>query len=197
MLRRRMVLVVLGAVIGGGWLAEAISQPRGGGDRPGGDPRRGGARPGDDRGREDFRSRIEEFRRRMSDQMREDLGCSEDEWKVLQPRIEKVQELQRQGRGGFRGFGGRGGRGRGPGGEVQRPEGAPEQEQPEVEKKTEALRSLLDDKASGAQAIKAALAALRKAREQAQQKLVAARKDVREVVTMRQEARLVLMGILD
>jgi len=137
---------------------------------------------------------MEEFRRRMSDRMREQLGATEEEWKVLQPRIEKVQQLQRQGRGGF---GGRGGRGRGgrPG-EARRPEGAPEREQPEVEKKTEALRSLLDDKASGAGAIKAALDALRRAREQAQKDLAVARKELQGVCTMRQEARFVLMGLL-
>ena len=198
MLRRRWVLVLaLAAVIGGCWLAEALSQPR----RPGEDRPGGEARPGSDRGRGDrgdMRARMEEFRRRMSDRMREQLGASEEEWKVLQPRIEKVQQLQRQGRGGFGGFGGRSrGRGGRPGEATRRPEGAPEREQSEVEMKTEALRSLLDDEASGAPAIKAALDALRNARLKAQRDLDAARKELREVVTMRQEARLVLNGILE
>jgi len=203
MLQRRMVLlgVLLAVLIGVGWLADAVAQPRRpGGDRPGGEARPGRDRGARDRGprdRGDWQARMEEFRRRMSDRMREQLGATEEEWKVLQPRIEKVQRLQRQGRGGFRGFGFRGrGRGGRPG-EARQPGGAPEREMPEVEKKTEALRSLLDDEASGAQAIRAALTALRQARDKARRELEAARKELREVVTMRQEARLVLMGILE
>jgi hypothetical protein len=203
MLQRRMVLlgVVLAVLIGAGWLADAMAQPRRPGqDRPGGEARPGRDRGARDRGRGDrgdWQARMEEFRRRMSDRMREQLGATEEEWKVLQPRVEKVQQLQRQGRGGFRG--GFGGRTRGRGGRPgeERPEAAaPEREMPEVEKKTEALRSLLDDQASGAQAIRAALTALRQARDKAERELEAARKELREVVTMRQEARLVLMNIL-
>jgi len=200
MRRNKMVLaLVVAAVIGGGWLAQAISQPRPEGNRPG-----GGAQPGGDRRGGDMRSRMEEFRQRMADRMREDLGATEDEWKILQPRIEKVQTLQRDSRGGFRGaFGGRGrgpgdDRGRGPGDDRRPPDAAPDQQQqPDVEKKTEALRNLLDDQASSAQTIKAALDALRKAREKAALELATAQKELSEVVTMRQEARLVLMGILE
>ena len=139
-----------------------------------------------------MRRRFEDFRKRMSDRMREQLGASEEEWKVLQPRIEKVQTLQRQGRGGF---GGRG-RGRRPGGD-RRAEGDAQRDRPDVEKKSEALRNLLEDKASQAGAIKAALGALRKARVKAAQELATARKALREVVTVRQEAQLVLMGTLE
>lgn len=188
MLRRRMVLVlVVASVVGACWLAQALSQQRPGErQQPGAEARRG-----------DRRARMEQFRLRMQERMREQLGASQEEWKVLQPRIEKVQQLQRQVRGGFRAFGRRmGRRGRRPG-EGQRPEGAAEREQTEVEKKTEALRNLLEDEASGAGAIKAALGALRKARQKAQQELVAARKQLRGVVTVRQEAQLVLMGMLE
>jgi hypothetical protein len=103
----------------------------------------------------------------------------------------------RQSRGGFGGFRGRGGRGGRRPGDDRRPEGTPERQQPEVEKKTEALRNLLEDKTSGAQTIKAALDALRAARQKVAQELAVARKELRQVVTMRQEARLVLTGILD
>jgi len=200
--RRKVMVLVMALLIGGGWVSQAFAQPREGdrgGDRRGGDARRGG-----DRGRggtpEDFRARMEEFRKRMQDRMREQFGASEEEWKVLQPRIEKVQNLQRQGRGGFRGFGsrGRGGRGgRGPGGDDRRPEGTPERQRSSIEMKTEALQNLLDDDASSPSAIKAALTALRKAREQSAQELATARKELREVCSMRQEARCVLMGLLD
>jgi len=145
---------------------------------------------------EEWRQRMEEFRQRMQDQMREQLGATVEEWKVLQPRIEKVSQLMRQSRGGFRWMFGRRDRGR-RGGDDRRPEGAPEREQSDIEMKTEALRSLLDDETSSAGSIKAALDALRKARQKAQDELALARKELREVVTARQEARLVLMGLLD
>ncbi|HUU90748.1 MAG TPA: hypothetical protein VM238_06010 [Phycisphaerae bacterium] len=163
--------------------------------------------PGQERAREsrgprspeEWRQRMEEFRQRMSDQMRERLGATEDEWKVLLPRIEKVTNLMRQGRGGFGGMlsmFGRGDRGRG-GGDDRRPEGQPEREQSDVEMKTDALRSLLEDETSSAGSIKAALDALRKARQKSQDELALARKELREVVTARQEAQLVLTGLLD
>jgi hypothetical protein len=171
MWRRTVVTFLTAAVLAGTlWVGLAIAQ----------EPAREGRWPRDP----------EQMRQRMAERMRESLGATEDEWKVLGPRIEKVQQLMRQSRGvGFV-------RGRRPG-EGRRAEGAPEREQSEVEKKAEALRSLLDDEASGAEAITAALDALRKAREKAQEDLAAARKELREVVTARQEARLVLMGILD
>jgi len=143
---------------------------------------------------------MEEFRTRIEDQLRERLGATEEEWKVLQPRMDKVQQLMRQSRAGLRGmFGmtGRGGRGRRGGDDRQPAEGTTERESSDVEQKTEALQSLLDDETSSAPSIKAALAALRKARQKAQDELAVARKELREVVTARQEAQLVLMGMLD
>ncbi|KPK48388.1 MAG: hypothetical protein AMK72_07045, partial [Planctomycetes bacterium SM23_25] len=104
--------------------------------------------------------------------------------------------LMRQSRGGFGAMLGRGGRGRGPGDE-RRPEGQPEREQSDVEMKTEALRSLLEDQTSSPASIKAALDALRKARQKAQDELALARKELREIITSRQEAQFVLMGLLD
>ena len=185
MLRRAMVLVLACAgVIGGLWLAQGLSQQAPG--RP--------ARPGAEaRPRGNRSERRAEFQRRRDEWMREQLGATEAEWtKVLKPRLDKVQTLQRQMRGGFGAMRGRGrGRGRQPA------EGAAQPEQSDVQKKTAALRNLLDDKASGAAAIKAALGALRKAREASQKDLEAARKKLREVVTVRQEAQLVLMGTLD
>lgn len=159
--------------------------------------------PGQERGRggprspEEWRQRMEEFRTRIEDQLRERLGATEEEWKVLQPRMDKVQQLMRQSRGGFRGMIGRGGRGRRGGDDRQPAADTPERESSDVEKKTEALQSLLDDETSSAPSIKAALAALRKARQKAQDELAVARKELRKVVTLRQEGQLVLMGMLD
>lgn len=65
-----------------------------------------------------------QMRQEMMDRLKEAVGASDDEWKVIQPRIEKVQDLQRQtgGRGPGMFFGpppggpGGPGNGGGPGG---------------------------------------------------------------------------------
>ena len=59
----------------------------------------------------------EEMRQRSLDMLKEALGASDEEWKVLGPRVEKVQTLSRQVRtGGMMGmFGMFGGQGQGGG----------------------------------------------------------------------------------
>ena len=196
MLRRRMALVLMmAAVIGAFWLVEALCQ-----EEPAAEERPA-ARA---RERGDRTQRMEQARRRAAEQMRRQLGASEDEWKnVLQPRIEKVQQLQRQTRVGLT-WGRAGARGRGrerPAAEGQPPAGeragrGPRREQSEVQKQAAALRTLLANEASGEADIKAGLDGLRKAREKAEQELAAARKELRAAVNVRQEAQLVLRGIL-
>src|SRR5689334_16497116 len=47
------------------------------------------------------------FRERMMNGIKERMAATDDEWKVLQPKIEKVMTAQRNARGGgFGGFGG-------------------------------------------------------------------------------------------
>lgn len=181
-----LAAAVLVTVIGAG-MAFAQAEDRDRGDRRG---RR-------DRDPEEMRQRMEEFRQRMADRMREQLGATEEEWKVLEPRIEKVRETQRETRGGFRMMRGSFGRGRRGRGDDDARGGRPEREQSQVEQKTEALRSLLDDENSSASSIKAALEALRQARAKSHQELAAAREELRQVCSMKQEAQLVLMGLLD
>jgi len=200
MLRRKMYWTLAAAMIACScWVGQAISGqggPPAGGDRGGG---RGRDRGGDrGRGRmspEEMRKRMEEWRARRNEETRKRFKATEQEWLVLQPRIEKVQTLQRASRGSrFGGF--FGGRGRRPGGDRGR-EGQDDRDRPEVERKTEALRNLLEDEASGPAAIKAALTALRQARARAAAQLAAARKDLQQVVTVRQEALCVMMGLLE
>ena len=152
-----------------------------------------------DRGAQDpeaMRQRMERFRQRASDRMKETMGVENaEEWKVMYAKIEKVQSLQRDAQaGGMRGMmmgrGGRRGGGRG------MPE-VPEAEQTDVQKKSQALRTLLANEQAKPAEIKSALAEFRKAREKSRQELAAARKSLREIVTLRQEAQLVLMGLLD
>lgn len=142
-----------------------------------------------------------QMRQQMNDRMKELLGASDDEWKVLQPQIEKVQTLQRAStsRSGFRllfnnngnnGGGGRGGRGRG----GQQPDNTPPSA---VEEKSKELAAAIENKDTKPEEYKAKLAAYREARNQAKADLGKAQESLREVVTVRQEAVLVELGLLD
>ena len=179
MYRRTIVTALtIALVLGAAWVGQAIAQEQRG-DRPQRDP-------------EQMRQRMEQFRQEASTRMRESLGMNEDEWKAIQPKIEKVSTLSRQSRGGM--FGGMR-RGRG-----GAPDAAPrptDQPQSDVEKKTTELQTLLPNKEASPDQIKAALKGLREARAKAADELTAARKELREALTLRQEAQLVLMGLLD
>jgi hypothetical protein len=132
------------------------------------------------------------FRQQRLDRIKEQLGSTDDEWKVLSPKIEKVMTVQQASFGGF--GGGRRGPGGGAGG------GAPAADAPPptpVQKAQGELRTLLENKDAPADDIKAKLAALRDAREKAKADLDAARKELKEVLTQRQEAVLVTNGMLE
>lgn len=140
----------------------------------------------------------QEFRRMMSERMRETLGASEEEWKVLEPKIDAVQTAAREVRGGGFGPGGPGGFGPGgPGGRMRGGERGQATPESPVAKATQDLRTALEDTSATAEAIVQKLAALRKARDAARENLAKAQADLRELLTKRQEAQLVLMGILD
>lgn len=178
-----MVVVPLGALM---TFSLAQAQDEGGGGRGG---RRGGGPGG---GNFD----PARFREMRLNGIKEDLEASDDEWKVLQPKVEKVMEAQMDAMGGF-GFGGRGGRRGGPGG-GDRPQ--PQAGDRPVSKVTQArddLRTLLDNKSASSDDITKKLAALREAREKARTALQAAQKDLKELCTPRQEAMLVMSGMLE
>ena len=67
----------------------------------------------------------------------------------------------------------------------------------EGERTCEELQKLLDDKNSKQEDIDQKIEALRRARENAAKELTKARQELREVLTARQQARLVLTGLLD
>ena len=147
------------------------------------------------------RGNFEEFRQRMNERLKTSLKVSDDEWAVLQPLIEKVQAKQREGFGG-RGFGG----GRGPGGDRGGAaggggnagtgggdRGGDRGGSPE----SQALRTALENESTQPEELKSKLAAVRDARKRSAAELASAREDLRKVVTVRQEAVLVSMGILE
>jgi len=128
-----------------------------------------------------------------AERMQERLGATEAEWKVLGPRVMKVSELSRQLRGGGRGNQ----RGGSRGGRPDSQQNAPARQPSAIEVAQEQLRALLDNTSATPGQIRQRVAALRTARKQVQQQLVVAQKNLIQIVTVRQEAQLIIMGLLD
>ena len=152
----------------------------------------------------------EEFRQRMMDGLRERLAITNDaDWSAIEPKISKVMDAQREvmsmRMGGMRGMfgGGRqrrnaddngGGNNDNNGGGRPRRGGGMFGGEPAAS--VTALQTALDNKAPKDE-IKAKLAAVRTENKTKEDALQAAREDLRSVLTTRQEASLVVAGILD
>ena len=135
------------------------------------------------------------FQQQMMDRMKTDLKATDDEWKVIQPKLEKVMTAQRDSRTGW--GGGRGGRGGGPGGPGGGGNTDPNAPASPLQTASGELRATLEKEGSTPEEIAAKLTAYRDARDKARANLEAARKDLKEVLTPRQEAALVLQGTLE
>lgn len=152
----------------------------------------------------------EQFRQRMMDGMRERLEVkSDDEWKIISERLEKVMTARRDagglagggmmfGRGGGPGGGrreGGGGNGGGGGGAERRGGrggGGFFGEQPQEAKD---LQSALEAKAP-AEEVKAKLEKYRAYKKAKEEELKKAQASLKEVLNARQEATAVMMGML-
>jgi len=147
------------------------------------------------------RGNIEEFRQRMMDNYRERLEIKgDDEWKAIQPLIAKVMDARQDiGFGGGRGFGRGGGRrgggnndaqanGNNQGGRRGFPGGEPSAE-------AEELQKAIDSNASKDE-LNAKLTKFREARKEKEAKLAKAQEDLKKVLSVKQEAAAVLMGLL-
>ena len=101
--------------------------------------------------------------------MKKKLAAGDEEWAVLKPRIEKLNGLL---------TGMRGGRGN---------------QLPEMEN----LRTVAAAEDATPEAIATAVEEFRKARDARQAEIKAAREELREIVTPKQEAQLIVDGLLD
>ena len=140
---------------------------------------------------------MEDFRARMNDRIKTELKASDDEWTVIQPLLEKVQTLQFASRPSFGG----GNRRRGEGGNNQAaPSASPSpSNRPERAGSAEAaaLKTAVETDGTSDDVIKAKLQALREARKKNAGEITQAREDLKKVLTLRQEAVLVNMGVLE
>jgi len=136
-----------------------------------------------------------QMRERYLLQIKEQLASPDEEWKLIQPKLDKVLAVQRESRGSGRTFGG----GRTRGGNQQgqpTPAAQPAQPQSEVATASDELRKAVADKATPPEELTKKIAALREAKAKAKANLAAAQKDLRELLSARQEATLISSGIL-
>ncbi len=196
MVRKGISIGIVGCVVALIAAGLCIAQPQGRGGQ--------GQGPGGERGPREFDP--QRMQQMMQQRMQEQLGATAEEWKVLGPRVMKVMNLSRQASPGMGGMfrmgmgtrrgGAQGGPGgpEGPGG----PRGPFAQGEPtEVDKAYEALQTTLESTAAAPDEIKTKLTALRAAKEKAKAELATAQQELKQVLTLRQEAQLVLMGMLN
>ena len=125
-----------------------------------------------------------QFQQRMQEQIRKNLSVTnDDEWAAIQPLIQKVMEARR-------GAGPGGGMGPGPGGP-----GGRGRLGPQASSEQQALQKAIEDDAPAPQ-IKAALAKYRAARADKQAQLAEAQTSLKNVLSVKQEAQAVLLGLL-
>ena len=121
---------------------------------------------------------------RIMDRYRENLGFSVAEWKVVQPKVQAVMDNRISGASGMMSMFGGSRRGRG---------GASSTEKTP----TSELRDLLEKDDASKGDIKAKLAAYRADRKAREAKLKKAQEDLRQFLTIKQEAQAVLAGLLN
>ncbi len=130
-----------------------------------------------------------QIRQRAAERVKETLAPSDEEWTVIEPKLNKVLEASAEVSSGMRSM-----RRGGPGGGDATP--APEPTTA-TGKAAQDLQATLDKADATPEEIKAKLTALREAREKAKQELETAKTALRELLNVKQEAQLVLMGTLD
>jgi len=202
-MRRRIMFGLAVCVVGALLLSVALGQAGAGatrGDRGGqagagaGQPGARGGQPGGPGGQRFDRAQM---RQMMEQRMQEQLASSPEEWKTLGPLVMKVYDLNQllsgSGRGGMFGSGRRGPQTDQPGAG----QGTPARELSAVEKASDQLRTTLEDTAAKPEDITKQLAALRTAKQATKKELATAQQELRKAVKVRQEAQLVLMGLLD
>lgn len=148
-----------------------------------------------------------EFQKRMLERLREQFEVKDDaEWKLISEHVTAVFEAQRATRGSFGGFGG--GRPPGGGGDAAKSGDAAKAgddaakartnrggttREPNVE--AEALQKAIEAKAPTDE-IKTKLAAVRDSRKAMEAKLDKAQHALKELLSVRQEAQAVMVGLL-
>lgn len=134
----------------------------------------------------------EQFRARRLARYKEAIGVSDEEWAKLKPAVEKVQKLSDETQGNARMLMRRARRRGG-----QAAEADATREKTAFETSSDALRAALADPAATPEQIEAKLAALCAVTAKSEADLAKARTELAALLTLRQKAQLVLMGLLE
>ena len=179
---KRFVVVAMAIMVAVVWLglANAQAAPGAGGNQQVGQPAGQGRGPGGGNGRFD----PQQMQQRMLERFKELLQPSDQEWQALQPRIEKVMTLSRQTGGTRMMMGNRGGE-------------RSTAQMSAAEQAAGELQTALENKNTKSGEIGAKLTALRAAKKKARNDLTNAQIALGELLTPRQEAQLILMGLLE
>lgn len=145
----------------------------------------GGKGPGTLLTPEEEKAMIEKNRLAASKEFQASLSANDEEWKVLEPKIETVRNLQEQDARGILGVY------IGTNPSYQPPN------QTDLQKAVAELAKILKNKDAKPEDIKAALDAYRKMKAKINDDLEKARKELRSLLTDKQEAQLELRGVLD
>ena len=133
---------------------------------------------------------MQQMQQRFNERIKEALKVTDEEWTAIEPLINEVNKQRmsagRGGRGGMR-PGGRGGQQGGPAGD----------QGPQADPASAELQKVLASANSTDAQIKAAVEAYRASQAKGKDALKKAQDELRAVLTSRQEAQLILMGILD
>jgi len=188
-MNRKLALIGLAAALC--FARNLLAQDNGGANGGGGQTGQGRRGGGNGGGRGNFDPA--QMQQRMMERVRTDLGFTNDtEWNAVQPLVQKVMDARRD-----VGFGGRFRRGGGGnGGDNGNQDNGPRRGgfgEPSPE--ADALQKAIEANAPAAQ-IKSLLQKYRDAQKDKQSKLEQAQSSLRKVLTTKQEAQAVLLGLL-
>ena len=157
------------------------------------------------------KQRRSESEKRTAESMKQALRATEQQWRAIKPRLDKVEYLSKQAKISITPASYKRSRSSGSGPNNQPPVAKVEEgckwsksweekapgELTEGERTCEELLELLENNGSKQEEIEQKVKALRKVREEAGKQLAMAQQELREVLTVRQEATLVLMRLLE
>ncbi len=132
---------------------------------------------------------LSQIRQNVLDQLKTAMGCSDEEWAVILPKLEKVEAAEFEAGAPASGVG--------PAAKLAVLSGASSQKPSVVSQRRQELRTTLQNPSASEAEVKQRIESLREARTQARERLAQARKELADVLTQRQEAVLIDRGILE
>lgn len=177
MLRNKMIILAIAvtAMVCAGSAMSQTSQPAKG---------PGGMWNAPDPNSPEYKAAVEKYRQQMSKMNQDMLGATDDEWKVLQPKFDKVAKLQQE-------------QWMASAAQYVIYTSDEEAKLSDIQKTAGDLAKLLKNKDVKPEDVKKALEAYRNAKAKAKEELDKARKELKELLTVAQEAKLVLRGMLE